>query len=307
MGNGGVASALAVCAVLCTACGGGGGWTVSQPEISAAEADFISQFCDVYRPCCAAAGRPADGESCRYTISQNSNSYLTPTYDPAAGEACLNALKAAASQPDFCADTSSRPIECDRAMGVTGTTAPGSVCRSVRDCAPSAEGHVVCIPSARIGTTTSTCEVEIRGQAGDGPCLFTVLPGNGRVLGGLLTPNPPPRAILCYVSDGLFCDATGKCAPLEPVGEACNGPSCVAGAWCRALICTPLTPAEGACDPSIGGCGDGYCDSTTSTCQPWRATGEGCNTSNQCQSGNCASQMCGAPADTLSLFCGNLS
>ena len=51
----GVAAAAAVCAILSTAGGGGGGGSGIS---SGAEADFITQFCDVYSTCCAAAGRP---------------------------------------------------------------------------------------------------------------------------------------------------------------------------------------------------------------------------------------------------------
>jgi hypothetical protein len=106
---------------------------------------------------------------------------------------------------------------------------------------------VVCVKSARVRVTTSSCEDEIRGQVGDGPCISTVLPSNVRISAGLLTPDVPPRGVLCYMSDGLFCDDGATCAPLKPVREACSGVSCVAGAYCRALICTELTPAEGAC------------------------------------------------------------
>jgi hypothetical protein len=303
MGSGGAARALAVCVFLSTACGGGGGYTVTRPVISPAEADFIIQYCDVYSPCCAAAGRSADGQSCRYRISNSPGSYLAYTYDPAAGEACLNALKVAASQPDFCADTASRPSECDRALGVTGTTAPGGDCRSARDCAPSAEGHVVCVQSARISGTTSTCEVEIRGQAGDGPCIYTVTPSSVRVIAGVLS-DTPPRGFLCYMSDGLYCDDSGQCMPLKPIGEACRGESCVTGAYCRALICAAPLPAEAACEPFVDGCVDGwYCDSSTSTCQPLGATGWGCDYAYQCQSGSCTYQTCDALPDALSLFC----
>jgi hypothetical protein len=297
--------AAAVGAILFTACGGGGGGGGS--GISSAEADFITRFCAVYGPCCAAASRPADGQHCRDTLTQFPDTILPATYDPAAGEACLKALEAASSQPDFCVDMTSRPSECDRAMGVTGATAPGGDCRVVRDCAPSAEGHVVCIESARVGTTTSTCEVEIRGKEGDGPCLYTVLPSGVRMNAGVLV-DVPPRAFLCYNSDGLYCNANAQCAPLAPIGDACSGSSCVEGAYCRALICAAPTPAGATCDPLVDGCVDGmYCDSLTSACQPRRAKGEGCLTSVQCLSGNCSDRFCGdGPGDAaLNFFCGS--
>jgi len=312
----GVASVAAVCAILSTACGGGddggGGWSPVKPVISAAEADFINQFCDVYGPCCAAAGRLGDGQSCRYTLTETRGSFLAATYDPEAGEACLNALKAASSDPDFCVDVTSKPRECDRAMGVTGTTAPGGDCRAVHDCAPSAEGHVVCIESARVDTTTSTCEVEIRGKEGDGPCIYTVLPSGERLAAYLPTPDVPPRGILCYNSDGLYCNADGtadgQCAPLAPIGEACRGSSCVAGAYCRALICAEPTPAGATCIWSVDGCVDGtYCDSMTSVCEPRRAKGVGCLTSYQCLSDNCTDGFCGDSSveAALAFYCGS--
>jgi hypothetical protein len=304
MRNGGAALALAVCALLSTTCGGGPGYTPAMPMASAAEVSFIGQYCDIYRPCCAAAGRSADGQSCRNEISYSPDSFLASTYDSAAGAACLNALKAAASQADFCAGIASRPSECDRAFGVIGTTAPGGDCVSVRTCAPSTEGHVVCVRSGRVGTTTSTCEVEIRGQAGDGPCIYTVTPSNARVFA---TPDVPPRGFLCYMSDGLYCDASGACAPLKQIGDACTGVSCETGAYCRGLVCAALTPAGAACDPSVDSCVDGtYCDSLSLACQPRRAAGEGCLASYQCLGGNCTDGSCGeAPGDApLDFFCG---
>jgi hypothetical protein len=96
--------------------------------------------------------------------------FLAATYDPAAGDTCLVALRAAAAQPGFCETTALRPVECDPAFGQTGTLAPGAPCGSDNDCAPSSEGRVACFNA----DVTRNCQVQIRGKAGDGPCVWTV-------------------------------------------------------------------------------------------------------------------------------------
>ena len=82
---------------------------------------FIGRFCDVYKPCCTAAGLAGDGAACRTLFM----STLGPQakYDGAAGESCLAALQATAGQPGFCEGDLATPSTCAQAFGGTAVGA----------------------------------------------------------------------------------------------------------------------------------------------------------------------------------------
>ncbi|HVY31491.1 MAG TPA: hypothetical protein VHB79_33285 [Polyangiaceae bacterium] len=95
------ALALAVTAVGC----GGDGNSANSKD------DFIAQFCDQFKPCCQAAGRPSDGAQCRAIYGA-----LTPNsgFDSASGDACLDEFRAAGDKK--CDLSSLDTPSCDKAF-----------------------------------------------------------------------------------------------------------------------------------------------------------------------------------------------
>jgi hypothetical protein len=295
-------------ALLASSCGGGGP-SSAPPAPATTLSAFITQFCDVYRPCCAAAGRPTSGASCRDSLTNFPTLFFPPTYDPAAGETCLAALRDAATQPGFCDATAVKPVACDPAFGQTGTVAPGAACNFDNDCTPSAEGRVVCAQP----NLTRACQIQIRGQAGDGPCVWTVDVGIYDYSGPLLA-DGLPRGYLCYLADGLYCDGgTGVCSNRKAAGESCGttgAESCVDSAACDYAIaagtCAARKAADATCAVNGEDCVKGtYCSSASATCALQLPFGAACTTSSACQSGNCFNGTCGeGPASELGFLCG---
>src|SRR6188508_158105 len=61
---------------------------------------FITRYCDIYKPCCVAAGLPGDGTACKALFASAASP--AASYSPLAGEACLSGLQAISGEPGFC-------------------------------------------------------------------------------------------------------------------------------------------------------------------------------------------------------------
>ncbi len=81
---------------------------------------------------------------------------------------------------------------------------------------------------------------------------------------------PPTTVLQCDPKAELTCDGTTrKCAALPPAGQPCTtGQQCAKSAWCE----TPTNPGPGP---------------ITRTCQPKKAAGAECGSSQECTSGTC--------------------
>ena len=256
---------------------------------------FIAQFCDVWKPCCAAAGLRSDGQQCRALYG----SLLPPSrYDATAGEACLEATRAAASQPGFCEGTVPSPDVCERVFRSIGTKAPGETCVEDDECAPSSEGSVECAIAFVASAQIRKCQVTIRGVAGSTPCE------------SFIGEDVLPRIYECSASDGLRCDATTMtCMALSPIGGACTSFSdCVAGAACNfaTSMCVARREVGAACTSSTQCVETAYCDDTSGVCAARKAMGAACAGSDECTSDSCVNAMCAAGSGnfTLSFLCG---
>lgn len=89
---------------------------------------------------------------------------------------------------------------------------------------------------------------------------------------------------------GDACQDDGECvAPLSCFGDVCialpgdgagclGGTTCADGCYCDALtVCRAEVPAGGSCRDASYACADDlYCDTRTSTCQPYVARGQAC-------------------------------
>ena len=218
---------------------------------------FIGRYCDVYKPCCTAAGLPGDGAACRTLFM--STLAPQPTYDATAGESCLAALQETAGQPGFCEGDIATPSACAQAFGGAATGA----CVQDSDCPPSDQGDVRCVSSTMSGKVLHQCQIQTRGQLGSTPCLGSVR-GGITLTGGTSDGSIPATAILCDAADGLRCDGTA-CVALATAGEVCSGLSeeCIDGDFCDVTVgqCAARKPIGTACIDQALECADGsYCD-----------------------------------------------
>ncbi len=274
---------------------------------------FIAQLCQQYMPCCAKAGKPADGAQCRafYGAFAASNNY-----DPAAGSACLSEVKAAAASPTFCDNATSTNVSpsCGKVFPASGggSKKPGETCAQDNECASSTEGPVECRSLFKDGATIKKCQVQIAGKAGDTPCLGTV-DGNITSYNSSGDTDILPRGYLCNVKDGLRCDSTtDKCVAIAKVGEPCEGFGsnlCTDDAFCDTTqkkcvarkavgeMCTSDQCVEGA-----------YCNTTTRLCTASLAVGAACKSSSECITRSCVNGACaksGSGTDfTTAFLCG---
>jgi hypothetical protein len=268
--------------------------------------EFFAQYCDIYRPCCQAAGLRSDGQACRALYGA-----LVPgtAYDPVAGQACLTETRAGASQPGFCEGNGPDAESCNRVFPPNGTKAPGDLCSEDRECAASTEGDVIC-ESGFIsgGAVVEKCQIQIRGVAGSSPCLWTV-DGSYRSTSSLRE-DVEPRGYLCYVSDGLRCDGgSGACVALQPLGGSCfNADECVKGSYCSGSpsTCMARKTVGGTCGGADSECvTTAYCASTL-MCEARSGIGTTCTESAQCTSGSCVNGKCDAGSGNFALafLCG---
>jgi hypothetical protein len=271
---------------------------------------FVASYCDLFIPCCAKAGLRSDGTQCKLFLGA-----FAPQgkYDKQAGEACLAEAKAASSKADFC-DTGLESAVCDKVFGEpSGSKKPGETCESDSDCAASSEGKVDCATAFSGSAQIRKCQVQVRGKAGDQPCVGTV-EGNTTFSSGS-GDDVPAKGYLCYDKDGLRCDSkTNSCLAYKAVGEACisNG-DCVSTTYCDSVQdkCAERKAVGAACSEtgfsSDRECVVGNYCSTAKTCMALIAEGGACTSGVQCLSGDCVNSKCGPKGASdfgLALICG---
>jgi hypothetical protein len=299
---------IALCAFLggiVAACSSGGDGGAATQDA------FITSFCDLVKPCCAQAKLRTDGAVCRSFASAVAGS----GYDAAAGEACLNDMRAAQGSATFCSDFGNSP-SCERVFpnsggNTGGTKPPGATCSSDDECAPSSEGRVDCASSfGSGGAEVRKCQVLVAGKEGDTPCGAT-RDGNTTFYSSW-DGDIPARAFICDVANGLRCDDKQVCSKIPAVGQPCSGFgsfSCVEGAYCSSGTCVARKNPGEACDFSSSECVEtAYCDSTSKKCVAKLADGAACTRSEVCLSRSCVNGACDkrSSGDLGLLFlCGN--
>jgi hypothetical protein len=276
---------------------------------------FTQQYCDLHEGfCCTQQGKTFDQGSCNLLLSFAASS----SFDQAAADACIAGLKAAQSSPTFCSDHGGAAVndKCNAVYPATGGgSPPGGTCETSRDCAPVQNGEVSCLFSSSNGTTTHTCQAQLRGTAG-ADCQ-----GDRSANSSFGVANSKDATVtICWEADSLYCDATTKkCTAPAALGGKCSPSenlSCAKDAYCARpdtsssstdYICKAKSKADEACDLySRTSCVDGFhCDSSKKTCQPDTPVGGACNPSAptcgptaQCTNGTCA-----VAATGFSLFC----
>jgi hypothetical protein len=292
------------------ACGPNGG---SKP---ADMTSFIAQYCEILMPCCSKAGRSTDPAQCKALFTAFSSS---STYDATAGGTCIDALKAASSSATFCDNGGGDVSACDPVFNAnTGVKKPGESCSQDGDCAASTEGKVDCATSySSTGAQTKVCQVQVKGTAGDSPCVATI---DGNTTSYYLgSTTPPSKAFTCDVADHLYCDTSGttanpptpaKCTTQKDVDGVCTssfGHECVKSAYCSYTLqkCVARVAAGQTCDTGVSNaCVDGYdCDDTSKKCVALLANGATCTGAAQCASDRCVNGACEAPQTITVQIC----
>jgi len=249
---------------------------------------FIGRYCDIYQPCCTAAGLPGDGKACRAVFATGSSPMAK--YDATAGDACIAGLMQIAGQPGFCSGDIVPPSACAEAFG--GAT--GLACIQDGDCPTSGQGDVKCVSGFVNGTNVNKCQVQVRGAAGSTPCIGDVRGGIATYT-GTPTGDIPDQGYLCSADDGLRCDS-GACVALTADGADCmHSTDCVGGDFCDLGTgkCAPRHPTGAACVGAAMECVDGAtCDETAGQCVAQKDVGAACTMNPECLTGNCLNGAC---------------
>jgi hypothetical protein len=297
--------------VVGVACSSGSGNGAGGPASNGGA--FAQDFCNLIEPCCAQAGLGTTGTLC---VAFADSAAGQDNYDPTAGQACISGMQAESGTAALCANLGNDIPACSQAFTSKGGSAPGGApCMQDSDCAPAPGGGATCFDNFAFvdgGTTqTETCIQTMVGTAGDGPCIG-IVEATGTEYTWSGTGSPPASGYTCAIASSLTCDQmTQKCAALATDGQPCNSDSdCVTSDYCAFASatdqCTPRVPDGASCSANLTGCSTAsYCDPSTTTCKPLLATGSACTSSQQCSSGSCVNDVCGAGDNLgLQLLCG---
>ncbi|MCA9646005.1 MAG: hypothetical protein KC492_35185 [Myxococcales bacterium] len=272
---------------------GGAPWDGGSTDATAIKA-FLDQAyadlklsCDQAQPCCAAAGKGYDKQSCEDGLASgldiekgrvDDNLALGAAFDEVAAAECMEARKAAL---DTCARLT--PEVCERVWN--GPRKIGEPCEDVAQCEKIPGKQVSCYSL----NGSHVCAERTRAKLGEA-CTRSCWEHRGNII----CSNPKPEAAAseayCYKSDGLYCSA-GKCVATGTLAQTCSsGPfSCA-----DPLVCDSSTSECTSQDYACGGCSsDSYCD-TDGSCKPKLADFVACTEHYQCTSGDCGFNGCGS-------------
>jgi hypothetical protein len=251
------------------------------PPLSEEASKFVTDFCALSQPCCGAL--TGAGNKC---ITATQAVGRGRNFDAAKAKACLDMLAEAAKSPTYCG-SGPEDLVCAGVFKSATPKGPGESCTSSAECAGAGDAEGFCVGRK--------CQQVKRGVEGD-TCVGT------RHKGRTIPPdNVPDNAnALCFVSDGLHCDAaTAKCtkrgAPGAPCSPTDHGSECADTAWCNPATnqCAARAALGAACkDPSECAAG-AYCATETSgsgVCKPAVQENGSCPRRDECD--KAASLVC---------------
>ena len=287
-------------------------WLGCSSSSASSESAFADQYCNLVEPCCAGAGLSMNVAACHsffsYAASQSSG------YNASAGAQCLDAIRSAKGNPQFCMIAGAFPQACHVVFtGTPGSRQPGQPCTADAQCAHAAGGVAACVDrfnghsGAASSSDTQTCEQALVGSVGDSPCVGT-LSGGTTVSASFEVLPPGVPVYLCDDGAGTLCDSTLTCASPVGVGGSCGFSSdCVSNAYCDAHEkCVDRLPDGASCNGLDFDCETtSYCDSNSQTCTALLGTGAACNTDMQCQFDNCVNNACVGGSLLLVAVCGH--
>jgi hypothetical protein len=271
------ATLLACLVLVASACGGNDG------------GKFGATYCAEAAKCCTQLGISGGGQLCQLMFS------AVPSN--AATDACLAEMRTQVAAGTFCShDGPSEACNAAFASSATGSKKPGETCEVDSDCAPSSEGKVICA-SRYIGEAwVHKCQVQLRGQVGDGPCLGTQ---DGAMFSSTSTTaatDVASRGYVCDTADGVKC-SSDKCVALASLGQTCAYASdCVRTAFCDSKDrCVARVAAGATCTGTDSDeCAIGYyCpDASPRQCAAQLGTGASCSSDAMCKSSTCTDGTC---------------
>jgi hypothetical protein len=269
---------LAALVVVAPACGNGNGG-----------GKFAEVYCAEAAKCCTQLGISGNGQLCRFMLS------AAPAN--AATDACLAEMHAQVAAGTFCShDGPSEACNAAFSSSATGNKKPGETCDTDSECAPSSDGKVLCASRFIDDVWIHKCQVQMRGQAGDGPCLGTQ---DGAVFSSLTTSpvtDVASRGYVCDTADGVEC-ASDKCVALASLGQSCAySNDCVRTAFCDSKDrCVARVAAGATCTGADSDeCAIGYyCpDASPRQCNAQVGTGASCSSEAMCKSNTCVDGTC---------------
>src|SRR5204863_9447149 len=132
------------------------------------------------------------------------------------------------------------------------------------------------------------------------PCAGIVYDNTTYFSGSGTATDIPPRACLCDVAMGVYCDSTsGGCIAIGQIGDTCSGGGsyvCVKAAYCDSTTrtCVARKVVGDSCSAFSDECSAGnYCDEVSMKCAVALAEGAACTSSRACASGSCVNGKCG--------------
>lgn len=275
---------------------GGLGVTPRPGETESRDAFFAAYagaVCVMFRPCCEGAAKGFDAVGCEGDEAKTNAVFHPGIVDAAKAKACLDAVRAAASDPNRCVDLAFPEATfealCDEAI-VPDPSIPspaGKACTKREDCAAGGGAYADC--------ELGLCRVYTKGkEAGIGPCELRK------------DADPPDTTIYqCDPASGVYCQRERNvCEPFVADGGTCPvTAACGPGGMCIGGTCR-TKPSEGqAClnaIPGAGGfCADGFvCNKQLLVCEarPKNDAGTKCNSPEDCKSNQCdlSTQTCKA-------------
>ena len=283
------------------------------------EATYATEVCDLYIPCCSAAGKPAPTAACATALE--GMKIPNGVFNPTNAATCLAAERAAVAQGTFCtfrddmsdagaAETTAVNLACSNVYEVPGgaTASLGDACSTSFDCIPSsvAGGQTECnLTILADGGAIDTCQQVLPGKPGSTPCIDDT--GNSGS-----SPHPPLTVYSCAQADGLFCnDGTSACVKTKSTGAACDDSSqCVVGDYCdidSGLCAARLATGKDCTDGQTCIASD-YCaastSGTTSSCAVLLPDGSASSSGAACASGTITNGMCVSSSSvTLNQLC----
>lgn len=303
---------------LVIACSGGGGSGEGGGGGGASTAgSFATQYCDsTGAVCCPKQGKTYSGETCRALFSL-AGVQEGVTFDAAAADQCIAAVRAAQSQPTFCDDLGGDAVNkiCDGVYKQTGgQKQPGEACQKNADCVEDPGGDTDCAYIYKSGESKRLCQVKLRAKEGDECVGDRAASSQGVSISGS---SEAPRLGICWEADGLYCTGSSSssntakrtCAKKIPVDGTCDPSArsaCVAGTRCDFATkkCILLAAVGAPCGSSNPCVEDAHCDTAAQTCAANVPPGGACTTNNECGSGgSCTNGKCRASSNLgVSLF-----
>jgi hypothetical protein len=210
---------------------------------------FADQYCELADVCCAEASLPTNGNVCRGLFARRAQ---YDDYNATAGADCIEAIRAAKGDADFCSSFGSAE-PCQRVFTMKGVLEGlklmGARCMEPWDCLPSGVCSALstdCVDGAFCDSSSGICmprpAVGEKCFAPDDPCGPSAY-CDGLACRALAGVGGDCSSSVAACDADSYCDTTSaKRADWRCKAKLADGAACTAGAQCQCHLCT-----DGAC------------------------------------------------------------